>query len=64
MMSTLMGALRELGSPGLHFFVMPTNQRAADFYRHLGFTEIPREDGPLIFAMDLRPAGLRRALAP
>jgi ribosomal protein S18 acetylase RimI-like enzyme len=56
MMSTLMCALRELGSAGLHFFVTPTNRRAADFYRHLGFTEIPRADGPLIFAMDLRPA--------
>jgi len=64
MMSTLMRALREHGSAGLHFLVMRTNQRAADFYRHLGFTEIPREEGPLIFAMDLRPAGLRRALAP
>jgi ribosomal protein S18 acetylase RimI-like enzyme len=64
MMNTLMRALRELGSPGVHFFVMPANQRAADFYRHLGFTESPREYGPLMFTMNLRPAGLRRAVAP
>ena len=64
MMSTLMRALGEFGSAGLHFFVMRTNQRAADFYRHLGFAEIPRGDGPLIFTMDLRPAGLKGALAP
>jgi ribosomal protein S18 acetylase RimI-like enzyme len=39
----------------VHFFVYRTNQRAAGFYRHLGFTLIPAE-GPLLFAMDLRPA--------
>jgi ribosomal protein S18 acetylase RimI-like enzyme len=64
MMRMLMRTLRELGSAGLHFLVTPTNQRAADFYRHLGFTEIPRRDGPLVFAMDLRPADLKGALAP
>jgi ribosomal protein S18 acetylase RimI-like enzyme len=64
MMRMLMRTLRELGSAGLHFLVTPTNRRAADFYRHLGFTEIPRRDGPLVFAMDLRPADLKGALAP
>jgi ribosomal protein S18 acetylase RimI-like enzyme len=64
MMSTQMRALREFGSAGLHFFVMPANRRAADFYRHLGFTEISREYGPLVFAMDLRPADVKGALAP
>jgi ribosomal protein S18 acetylase RimI-like enzyme len=54
-MNTLMRALREQGSVGLHFFVWPANQRAVGFYRHLGFTVISVE-GPVIFAMDLRPA--------
>jgi ribosomal protein S18 acetylase RimI-like enzyme len=56
MMNTLIRALRERGSVGVHFFVSAANQRAAGFYRHLGFTVISAE-GPLIFAMDLRPAG-------
>ncbi len=55
LMNTLIRALREQGSAGVHFFVYRTNQRAAGFYRHLGFTVIPSE-GPLLFAMDLRPA--------
>ena len=48
-------ALREQGSVGVHFFVSPTNHRAIGFYRHLGFTVISAE-GPVIFAMNLRPA--------
>jgi len=55
LMNTLMRALREQGSVGLHFFVHPTNQRAVGFYRHLGFTVMSAQD-PVIFAMDLRPA--------
>jgi ribosomal protein S18 acetylase RimI-like enzyme len=55
MMNTLMRALREQGSAGVHFFVWPANQRAVGFYRHLGFTVISAE-GPVIFAMDLRQA--------
>jgi ribosomal protein S18 acetylase RimI-like enzyme len=54
-MNTLMRALRERGSAGVHFFVWPANQRAIGFYRHLGFTVISAEN-PVIFAMDLRPA--------
>jgi len=56
MMNTLMRALREQGSVGLHFFVSPDNQRAVSFYSHLGFTVISA-DGVIIFAKDLRPAG-------
>jgi ribosomal protein S18 acetylase RimI-like enzyme len=54
LMDTLVRALREQGSVGVHFFVQAANQRAAGFYRHLGFTVISAE-GPVIFAMDLRP---------
>jgi ribosomal protein S18 acetylase RimI-like enzyme len=54
LIDTMLRELRERGSPGVHFFVSPANQRAADFYRHLGFTVIS-DDGPVIFAMDLRP---------
>jgi len=52
LMNTLIRALREQGSVGVHFFVWPANQRAAGFYRHLGFTMI----SPVIFAMVLRSA--------
>jgi ribosomal protein S18 acetylase RimI-like enzyme len=55
LMATLIRALREQGSVGVHFFVWPANQRAVGFYRHLGFTTIPAE-GLIIFAKDLRPA--------
>jgi ribosomal protein S18 acetylase RimI-like enzyme len=55
LMNTLIRALREQGSAGVHLFVWPANQRAIGFYRHLGFSVIPAE-GPVTFAMDLRPA--------
>lgn len=55
LMNTEVRALRQQGSVGLHFFVWPSNQRAVGFYRHLGCTMISAE-GPVIFAMDLRPA--------
>jgi ribosomal protein S18 acetylase RimI-like enzyme len=53
LMNTLIRALREQESVGVHFFVWPSNQRAVGFYRHLGFTMI---SAGIIFAMDLRPA--------
>jgi ribosomal protein S18 acetylase RimI-like enzyme len=55
LMNTLMRALREQGSTGLHFLVWPANERAIGFYRHLGFTVISAE-GPVIFARDLSSA--------
>ncbi len=55
LMNALVRALGEQGSVGLHFFVQPANRRAAGFYRHLGFTVIS-DEGPVVFAMDLRPA--------
>jgi ribosomal protein S18 acetylase RimI-like enzyme len=55
LMNTLIRALQERGSVGVHFFVWPTNQRAVGFYRHLGFTMISAE-GAITFARDLRSA--------
>ncbi|HEY1914757.1 MAG TPA: GNAT family N-acetyltransferase [Streptosporangiaceae bacterium] len=52
LIETLTTALREQGSPGLHLHVNPGNQRAAAFYGHVGFTELPSE-GPRLFVMDL-----------
>jgi ribosomal protein S18 acetylase RimI-like enzyme len=63
MMDTVMEALRERDSAGLHLFVTPGNLRAASFYRHLHFTELAlvvpdasgeSSDGPRVFAKDLR----------
>ena len=56
MMGILIRALQGQGSVGVHFFVMPTNQRAVGFYRHLGFTVISAGE-PILFAMDLRRSG-------
>jgi ribosomal protein S18 acetylase RimI-like enzyme len=54
LMNTLIRALEERGSVGVHFFVWPSNQRAIGFYRHIGFTVISA-DGAVTFGMDLRP---------
>jgi ribosomal protein S18 acetylase RimI-like enzyme len=53
LISTLTGALRDQGSRGLHLHVNLGNQRAAEFYRHVGFTELP-VTGVRLFVMDLR----------
>ena len=53
LIETLAGALRDQGSPGLHLHVGPANQRAAEFYAHVGFTEQPGVP-PRLFTMDLR----------
>jgi len=50
---TLIAALREQGSVGVHLYASLANQNAAGFYRHIGFTELP-ETGVHLFAMDLR----------
>jgi ribosomal protein S18 acetylase RimI-like enzyme len=52
LIETLAGALRDQGSPGLHLHVAPTNQRAAQFYAHLGFTGQPAT-GTNLFTMNL-----------
>lgn len=54
LISTLTGALRERGSPGVHLGVHAVNTRAVGFYRHVGFTELYARDGAVVFGMDLR----------
>lgn len=56
LIDTLVAGLREQGSPGLHLMVGRGNERAPDFYRHVGFTQLPSADIN-IFAMGLaKPA--------
>jgi len=56
LIQTLTTALRDRGSSGVHLHVTPGNDRAASFYRHIGFTQIPATDTHL-FVMDFRNAG-------
>jgi ribosomal protein S18 acetylase RimI-like enzyme len=57
---TLIAALRDQGSRGVHLHVSRGNRRAAGFYRHLGFIELPATDAELpapdlhLFGMDLQ----------
>ena len=59
MTKTLIAALRDQGSPGVHLYVPGGNQHAAGFYRHIGFTELPATPDELpaphllLFGMDL-----------
>lgn len=53
LINTLTGALRDQGSIGLHLNVNLANQRAAEFYRHVGFSELPAT-GAHVFVMNLR----------
>lgn len=43
LMATVISALRAQGSAGLHLHVSEHNQKAAGFYRHLGFSEVPSQ---------------------
>ncbi len=52
LIETVISALRDQGSRGLHLHVGHANQRAAGFYRHVGFTELPADDVH-VFAMNL-----------
>jgi ribosomal protein S18 acetylase RimI-like enzyme len=56
LMATLIAALRERGSRGLQLGVARGNERAAGFYEHLGFTEIPSEH-IRTFTLDLTQPG-------
>ena len=59
LVKTLIAALRHRGSRGVHLYVPRGNQRAAGFYRHIGFTELPATPDELpaphllLFGMDL-----------
>jgi ribosomal protein S18 acetylase RimI-like enzyme len=53
LVAALISELRDQGSPGVHLLVGHSNQRAAGFYRHIGFTELPGTDVHM-FAMSLR----------
>jgi GNAT superfamily N-acetyltransferase len=44
LIATVISALRGQGSHGLHLHVSHGNQRAAGFYRHAGFAELPADD--------------------
>jgi ribosomal protein S18 acetylase RimI-like enzyme len=57
---TLIAVLRGQGSRGVHLHVPRGNWRAAGFYRHIGFTELPATAAELpapnlhLFGMDLQ----------
>ena len=53
LIQTLTAAMRSQGSRGVHLNVTIGNERAASFYRHIGFTQLPAT-GTLLFGMDLR----------
>jgi GNAT superfamily N-acetyltransferase len=53
LMAAAISSLRERGSRGLHLMAARGNERAAGFYRHLGFGELPHSY-LRIFTMDLR----------
>jgi ribosomal protein S18 acetylase RimI-like enzyme len=44
---TLLAALRDQGSRGVHLHVPRGNRHAVGFYRHIGFTELPATDAEL-----------------
>lgn len=52
LIATVCAALRNQGSPGLHLHVGVDNQRAAEFYRHVGFAELPADE-VRVFTMEL-----------
>lgn len=53
LMHTLLSALREANSPGVHLGVGVRNTRAIGFYRHLGFEELAHRQGALMFGLKL-----------
>ena len=53
LIETLLAALRASGSGGVHLHVGRGNQRAAEFYRHVGLTELPAAGGARVFVMNL-----------
>ncbi|EYB67770.1 acetyltransferase [Deinococcus phoenicis] len=53
LMTTLLQALRERGSTGVHLGVGGRNTRAIAFYRHLGFQTLQETPTSLILGLDL-----------
>jgi ribosomal protein S18 acetylase RimI-like enzyme len=53
LIETLLASLRASGSGGVHLHVGRGNQRAAEFYRHVGLTELPAAGRPRVFVMKL-----------
>ena len=53
LMTTLLDALREDGSPGAHLGVSTRNERAVGFYRHLGFGELAADELSITFGLTL-----------
>lgn len=53
LMGTLLSALREQGSPGVHLGMGIRNERAYGFYKALGFTELSRNEHAVQFGMKL-----------
>jgi ribosomal protein S18 acetylase RimI-like enzyme len=56
LIAAVISALRNRGSHGLHLHVTHSNQRAAGFYRHVGFAELPADDVH-VFTMNLGGPG-------
>lgn len=55
MMRLLLDILRARGSCGVHLQVSPSNTRALDFYRKLGFEEIHRDADDVVLGKCLAP---------
>jgi len=53
MIETELEALRQAGVRGVHLGVSPANERAKGFYRHVGFTDLSRDDH-VLYGMKLR----------
>jgi ribosomal protein S18 acetylase RimI-like enzyme len=53
LMDTLLAALRDAGSPGVHLGVSTRNERAIGFYRHLGFEELAADELSRTFGLRL-----------
>ncbi|GLZ28432.1 hypothetical protein Lesp02_06220 [Lentzea sp. NBRC 105346] len=53
LVDTLLEALQDHGSRGVHLFVRHHNVHAIGFYRHLGFTEVDETPEKLAFGMPL-----------
>lgn len=54
LIAALTASLRRQGSAGVHLHARLDNQRAAGFYRKIGFTELPSATGRL-FVLTLQP---------